>query len=129
MSSLTQVPQFIALAPAAGSFVAPFALDVIEVRAKGLTGATSTVVAKNGSTVSTITLDGSKNGLVAGTPGVDENPGAGTNQPNDTGVGYENILGQPAAYAPVTTLAAGDVLSITSTSASAGAVSVTYVKR
>lgn len=47
------------------------------------------------------------------TPGVAKNPGPGTNQPNDTGVGYVNVNGGVVpSPTPVASLVAGDVLTV-----------------
>lgn len=121
----------IPLAALAGSFVAPYPVVVEKVVVGGVTGsgANTTALSVNGTTLGkNITLvDGAG---VAKTTGAVASTTVGGNQPNDTGVGYKSVItpsvGNPV---PVAVLAEGDVFSVATANATAGAVSVVARKK
>lgn len=120
----------VALPALAGSFVAPYPVTVQKVVVGGVTGsgATTTVLSKNGTTLSKdITL--SSGAGSAGPVGAVAKTTVGGNQHNDTGVGYQSVIapsvGNPV---PVAVLEEGDTFSVATASATAGAVSVVVRK-
>lgn len=119
-----------ALTVAAGvaRYSIPFASELVQVNATVNTAPVGSSIIfdinKNGTTVissqsapdNRLTILAAANAAVPlkVTRGVAVNPGPGTNQPNDTGVGYVNITGNGVVPndTPVATFAAGDYVSI-----------------
>jgi uncharacterized protein YuzE len=120
------IPLAGALSAGAGvlRYPVPFAAEIVQVDVAINTAPTGADVLldinKNGTTIFTDQTKRPK--IVAGTNaaasvkvtrGVAVNPGPGTNQPNDTGVGYVNVNGGVVpSDTPVATLAAGDYITV-----------------
>lgn len=118
----------IPLPVAEGSFVAPYAAEIVKVLVKGATGGSETVVKVNDTEIHKFDLtDG--NGSVESSIPV-QRSSKGFNQPNDTGLGYQNVIepsvGNPV---PVAILNTGDVVSVSTGGATAGAVSLVLQKK
>lgn len=113
----------------AGSFVAPYPLVIEKVVVGGVTVGTKTVLSVNGTTLGK-DIDLTEGAGVAKTVGAVAKSTVGGNQSNDTGVGYVSVIapsvGNPV---PVAVLAEGDVFSVATAAATAGAVSVVVRKK
>lgn len=121
-----QIPVSGALTVAAGAlkYTVPFDSEIVRVDATVGTAPTGAAaifdVNKNGTTIftnqanrPTIAIGASAATPVKVTRGVAVNPGPGTNQPNDTGVGYVNVVaGVVPNDTPVGAFAAGDTVSV-----------------
>lgn len=121
------IPLSGALSVAAGAirYPVPFPSELVQVNATVNTAPTGADLVfdinKNGTTVFTDQAKRPK--VLAGanaavpvtvTRGVAVNPGPGTNQPNDTGIGYVSVpgVGVVANDIPVAVFAAGDYLTV-----------------
>lgn len=120
------IPLAGALTAAAGVLRYPVAFnaEVVEVRATVNTAPTGAAllfdINKNGTTVftdqakrPTVAINGFAATPVKVTRGVAANGTPGTNQPNDTGVGYVNVIGAVVpSDTPVATFEAGDYITV-----------------